>query len=156
MVHAVIEGHAWIHGPTTVMGCVDVPGPCYHWRPRECPWSLLLPEAMLMFLICTAIADHSEVHGMGWGPWHVLMLESRCQWSVLSPETIRKSMIHSPADCKGQGSYFCHGFDDCRHSLEKEERRGLLWHLPQSNSLDRKPSKRTLKTVIRIMKCGSP
>lgn len=38
-----------------------------------------------------------------------------------------------------------HGFDDYRHSFEKEERRGLLWHLPQSNSLDRKLSKRTLK-----------
>lgn len=38
----------------------------------------------------------------------------------LSPETRCKSLIHVPADCKGQGSFFCHGIDDRRVTIEKD------------------------------------
>lgn len=68
---------------------------------------------------------------------------------MLRPETMWKAMICVPTDCKGQGSYLCSGVDDCRLSAGIEgHRRPLQWPLPrptpQSNSIDRKPSKRIL------------
>jgi hypothetical protein len=42
--------------------------------------------------------------------------------SVLFPGTTKKSMIHTLTDCKGQGSYFCIGINDCRLTVEKGHR----------------------------------
>lgn len=39
---------------------------------------------------------------------------------MLSPETVWKSMTHAPVDCKGQGSSFCSGVDDCRFTAERD------------------------------------
>ena len=62
---------------------------------------------------------------------------------------------------KMKKSYFCHVIDDCRLIVDKDGHRRLLRQpLPQlppkSDSLDRKPLKRTLKIVIRMLKHSSP
>lgn len=87
-----------------------------------------------------------------WGPWHMLM-----------PKTMWMSMIHALTGCKGQGSSFFSGINDCRHTVEKEEHRRLLWqplslqptYPPKSNSLDRKLRDITLKTCDKEVKCSS-
>ena len=71
-----------------------------------------------------------------------------------------KSLIHVPADSKEQGSYLCHGIDDCRKGTEVYQPNSspdsspylvLLSPTPyphpykDGNSLDRKPLKSTPK-----------
>lgn len=41
-------------------------------------------------------------------------------WSVLLSETMCKTMICSPYDSKGQGSYICHSIDNCRNTIRKD------------------------------------
>lgn len=101
---------------------VDVHGSSYCQKPCQCPWpmlppearwtprSVLPPEAILIFILtkgCVDVhglywyRDHAEIWGLFW--WQK---PSGCQWSLLSLETIQKSMIHASPDCKGQGSSF--------------------------------------------------
>lgn len=35
------------------------------------------------------------------------------------PESMQKPRICALNDCGGQGSYFCSGFDDYRHTIDK-------------------------------------
>ena len=88
-----------------------------------------LKRTVLMSVVCTATKDHAEVCD------NLLTLET--MWDVcapyyhqklfmLLPKTICKSTIQAPAHCKGQGSYLCHGIDDCRLTVGKEEHGGLL------------------------------
>lgn len=37
---------------------------------------------------------------------------------MLSSEVMGLSMIHAPANCYGQGIFFC--FNDCRHIIDNE------------------------------------
>lgn len=109
-----------------------------------------------MSVVCTATEDHAEVcdnlltlEAM----WDVCALYCHQKLFMLLPKTICKSIIQAPAHCKGQESYFCHGIDYCRFTVEKEGHRSLMWqplslpsHPQKSNSLDRKPIKRTLNS----------
>lgn len=48
----------------------------------------------------------------------LLMLE--IMWMLILLESIQKPRICAPTACGGQGSYFCSGFDDYRHTVVKE------------------------------------
>lgn len=50
--HAANGGHVGVCGPAVVRDCVDVCGPCSHWRPCGCLWSLLSPDNMWKSIIC--------------------------------------------------------------------------------------------------------
>lgn len=86
------------------------------WCPRPMQWQ----RAMLMSMVCAVTSDHVEVHGACWH-WRPY----GCLWSVLSPGTMCKSMIHVPTDYKGWGNYFCHGVADYRLPVEKGDIEGL-------------------------------
>lgn len=61
-------------------------------------------------------------------------------------------------DCKGQGSYFCSGIDDFRCTIEKlrTQNASVTPLTPiKSISLYRKQQKRTLKIVVRMLKCST-
>lgn len=75
-------------------------------------WAVLLPRTMLTWVVCSATEDHAKVSSTCWG-------SCGCPWSKLSPETTWKSMIHDPADCKGQGSSLGHGIADYTLTVEK-------------------------------------
>jgi hypothetical protein len=130
--------------------------------PPKAIWmSVLPPEVMLMSLVYADTKDCDGVcgpcycrelcaicvlycHGrLCWGLWHVLMLEA--MW--MSPETMWKSMLHAPTDCEKLRNYFRSGINDLILTAEKEGHRRLLWqsNSPKSNSLDRKPLKKTIK-----------
>jgi hypothetical protein len=70
---------------------------------------------------------------------------------MLSPGTMWEPMIHTPAACEKQGSYFCNDIDDFRHIAEKEGHGRLLRKLlplPQLPSIKRS----SLNSVIRMLK----
>lgn len=94
-------------GLCDVYGCLNVHGLCFTLKPYWCPWSMLLLKAMLIWVPWAATWIHVDVCDLGylqgsclgpwfycsWGPW---------PWCALSPETMRKSLIHAPADYKEQ------------------------------------------------------
>lgn len=47
--YATTQGYVWVNGPIAPGVCVDIYGPCYYPKLCKCPWSVLQPEAMLMF-----------------------------------------------------------------------------------------------------------
>jgi hypothetical protein len=61
-VYATTEGHAWVYGLVASGGCIDAPGLCYHQRPCGCLWSVPLPEAMVMSVVCVAVEGHVGIH----------------------------------------------------------------------------------------------
>lgn len=67
--------------------------------------SVMLHEAVFIFVSLTAISYPAEVRtvcrqrGPGGFPW-------------FRPDTMWKSMIHSPDDCKEEGSFSCSGLND--------------------------------------------
>lgn len=120
--HVTTKGHAHVKVSAATWDYVDVLSLCCCWRLWWCPWSVQLKKAILMSVVCTVTRNHTEVHDTcrHWTP-------CGCPYSMLSPETICKSMIHAPTYCKGQGSYSCHGIDFCRCTVEKEGHKSLLW-----------------------------
>lgn len=54
------------------------------------------------------------------------MLAPETMWMSVARAVARYPVISIPADCKGQGSYVCHGIDDCRLRVEKEGHRRVL------------------------------
>lgn len=70
---------------------------CYgcHMNPCWYLWARL-PQTMLVFMVYSAIGNHADVHGMCWR-----QRPSKCPWSMLSQDTMWKSMIRAPAGCKG-------------------------------------------------------
>lgn len=123
-----------------------------HLKPCCCPWPVLPPRPMMVSVTWAVAETHVNVCGLycyrrPWrGPWHVLTPETVWNFTVLSVFLLTKR----------QGSYFCNGVDDYRLIVEKEGHRRLLWHFlylshptlphcPKINSLEMKPSKRTLK-----------
>lgn len=90
----------------------------------------------------------------------LLMGEEPCSWSVLSPDTHWRPMIHAPTDCEEQGGYFCCDINDCRYRLRAEDMErfceDLSSHsLSQSNILEGSHWRELLKSVIRMLKCKS-
>lgn len=74
-----------------------------------------------IFIHSASIPETVKVHGLGY------CLRPRGNlWSVLSPETMWKSVIHAAADYKGQGSYFSSGIDDGRLTVVNERHRKFL------------------------------
>lgn len=55
-------GDVGMCGPAETRDHVDVCSPCYHRRPFECLWSVLLPEAKLMPMGLTTVRDSMGVH----------------------------------------------------------------------------------------------
>lgn len=137
----------------TSKGYADIHGLCCRMKPSWWQLVVLLPGFILMWMSCSVSRDHSDALGLCHQEWwrcprtvkqqktvciHALhMLKSmsqcrhlrpcRCLWSVLSPETMYKSVIQVPDDCKVQGNYFCQSIDDYRITVEKEDQRRLLW-----------------------------
>lgn len=69
-------------------------------------------------------------------------------------------MVHSAAHYKEQGSFFGSGRWLQTHSWERETWTASVTFLPsppplKSNSLDRKPLKRLLKIVLKMLRCSS-
>lgn len=106
MVCVATRDHIEVYGPcwywmSTVCaragGHIDVHGSCYHWRPCRSPWSVLLPEVMLVSVACAATESHDGVCGLCWRQgmnW--------CLWYVLPPKIMWKSMICVAGACKGK------------------------------------------------------
>lgn len=75
---------------------------------------------------------HSDVHdlscnkGSCLGPWPYCNREPYL-WSVLTPETIWKTGIHTSMDCGEQLSYFDNEIDGWRYTAEKEGHGRLPW-----------------------------
>lgn len=86
-----------------------------------CPMPMLWWRAMLMSMIPVATRDQVKVFRS------LLMLEIMRMFILL--ESIQKPRIWAPTVCGGQGSYFCSGFDDYRHTVDKERHRKLLWQI---------------------------
>lgn len=73
------------------------------------PWSLLLPEAMLVSSPCVG-------RGPCTCPWAMLPQEtSGCLWFMLLPET-KDARIHAPVDCERQRSCSCSVVNVCKHN----------------------------------------
>lgn len=73
-----VEANGWICGLTAVRVSVDVHGPCYHYRLWGCPWSVLPPEAMLMFSGQAATLDHIGGYDLCCSRDHVDVLALCC------------------------------------------------------------------------------
>lgn len=78
----------------------------------------LLPR---VFMASAAAESHVDV---------CVCSDTRDHVDVRSPcchqKPMCKSMIHTPADCKGQGNFFCIGFNVCRLTVEEEGLRRFL------------------------------
>lgn len=75
-----VLGDVWITMPSLAAGvCVDVHGPCFHWRACRCPCSVLPPEAMSI-----------DVQGSYWSAWPALPPEAMvmCSRSRLPPSSL--------------------------------------------------------------------
>lgn len=92
------------------------------------------PWAMLIWMPCTPTWDHGDIHG----PEHLLgsclgpcshCIQEPGSWSELFLETIWRLVIHVPADCEEQGSYFS-GVSIAAGTVEREGHRKFLWHIP--------------------------
>lgn len=88
---AAASDHDGAHSPCCWQeSCEWSYGLCHHQRPRDWPWSVRPPEALLMSVICAAAEGLERVNGVyyGWGL-------SWCPWSVLQPETMLRFMAHT-------------------------------------------------------------
>lgn len=109
---------------------------------------LTMEEAMWMSMISVAVWIHVDVYrldchwksysdvcspcpgahvalrGLCWCCW-----PRGCPWSVLSPETMWKCMIHAPVHCKEQKSSLCSGINDFGLTVNKESHKRLMWQL---------------------------
>lgn len=157
-------GHE-VSGPETVRSWGVICHPCYHQGPCGCPWSVLQPVAMLMFvghaaarphwMTCIATWCHVDVHCPGslqgpyLGPWSYYSL-GLCLCSVLWSETMWKPVICVLSYYK----VWC--------TIEKKGRwkEGFCetYIHSNSNSLDEKLSYRILKKCARDRwwSCFSP
>lgn len=124
---AATEGYGSVSGSGTHRGSWCCP--CCHWRICWGLWHVLTPEIMWLSVVCDVSRNYVQVHNL------------------------RASQPSLPVRGKG-----------ATYSMElmtegtPEEHIRLLGQLPspKSNSLVRKSSKRTLKLVMRMMKCRSP
>lgn len=137
--------------------CGNIHGPCYHWRPCSCQWSmgprealllsvgLLPPEAMLIWVASVAIWGHVDVLYLWccryYNGVHSLWHNRRpcwCSWSVLLLEIIMSFMtnlsawdnekVHWSRYWWWYRSYFFCSIDDFRLTSEREgTRRPIRW-----------------------------
>lgn len=59
----------------------------------------------------------------------MLILEARplgYPWSLLSPESMWLSMMHTVSESKGQGGFFCTGIHDYRLTVENDRHRIVI------------------------------
>lgn len=137
-LHLLLAQACW----RQILDCADVKsqigGALGHvWKPNPIgviPWPTQLPRLF------------DGIHGSC-----SILRPYECLWSVLSPETMCKSMIHVPLDCKGKGSYFCSGINASRLTVDKRSIEGICDNLysppthacthtdTHSSSLGRKP-----------------
>lgn len=129
-VHAATEGHVWACGPTVAVVCANVHGPC--WMSGQC----------CRLRSCLQVSIYAATLKPCWYPWSGL---------VCGPTAARGCFC----------GLCCHQkwHDPCSHWPWRARRLLLLWgrdmecfcnkHYlptsPQSNCIDRKPSKRSLK-----------
>lgn len=64
--------------------------PCYDSGPCQCSWSVLPPEAILMFMINIVIGGHVGVHSLC-----CRLRSCLCSWPILPPENIWMSVDHA-------------------------------------------------------------
>lgn len=107
--HIVVCGQCCPRDHADVLGlcCHDthhshIHGPCYSRGSCSCVQSILPPDIILRSLAHAASGDHV-------GSDHALYCHQKPM-----------SMIHAPDDCKGQGSYFFTGMDDCRLTVKRD------------------------------------
>lgn len=122
--------------------------------PLGAMWMSVQPQTMLMptgHIASREICVLGCLQGPCLGPQSYCSWEP-CLWSVLSLEAIWRPMIRAPTYCKEQGGCFCCDLDECRCTDEREghgrtcdNRYPHPPQPPESNSLERKPLKRTLK-----------
>lgn len=53
----------WVQGATAAGFGVDIHGLCYHRGPFECPWTILLPKAMVRSVDHVATGGHTDLSG---------------------------------------------------------------------------------------------
>lgn len=80
---------------------------------REPCWCLYLVLVSETLLVMAGTCRHQRT-------WVLL-------WFILSPETMWKSMIHVPTDCKGHRSWFSREIGDYVLTVKSERQRRLLW-----------------------------
>lgn len=70
-VHVADGDHVEIHGLCCTWNHADFHGVCYLWRPGWYSWAVLLPEAVLMFVVYAAARGHVDICGLccKQGPW---------------------------------------------------------------------------------------
>lgn len=103
------------------------------------PMLMVLWQCLWSHTVAKGHVDNPEVPG-------ICCCKRLCEylWSLLFPEILWKSMVHTLADCKWKESYVWCGFNDCRLTVKKEGHVRLLWQsvpLPLHSkriSLDRK------------------
>jgi hypothetical protein len=105
------------------------------------------------------VCDSSFIVGVLSSPWSYCNWEL-CSKSALMPETAWKPLVYAPSVHKEEINYFLHDIYDFRHTVVRKmnkedfcENPHLYPPSPNSNSLDRKPSERTLKNCDRILGC---
>lgn len=148
------------------IGWVDVRGLGYHpqscgclWsvlclKSCWCPWTRLTLGTIPVSVAQNATGDHVEAQGSCW-----CRRSGGCPRSVLSYDTLCKSLIHLPADWKGQKASSAVA-SMTKDSVQKEWHRRLLWQptpSPQKVSTYKGSHRRELlKVVIKMLKCSSP
>lgn len=137
--YAASDGYVWIWGPTTarVRACIDVHGPCCHWRPNGCPWSRLPPEAMLTSVGCATsvwpvLPPKAKLISVVWAVFKDLVrvcsstgTGGHIHGLYCLQKTYRSPWFVPLADCKKHESYFCNDIDDCRAQLRKRHMDGF-------------------------------
>lgn len=97
---------------------VNVIGLCCCKELWYCPWSMEHQRARIISMIYITTRGHAKVSDRCW-----CRVPCRCLWTELPPKTTCKFMIHSPAECQWQRSYFCNGFDDYRLTVVKKKKK---------------------------------
>jgi hypothetical protein len=144
---------------------IDVQGLWCSLKPCWWPWVLLPPEVILIWEAYSVWSEAMVMSGSMLLPLAMLVIlllmgGKPCSWSVLSPDTHWRPMIHAPTDCEEQGGYFCCDINDCRYTLRAEDMdrfcEDLSSHsLSQSNTLKGSHWRELLKSVIRMLKYSS-
>lgn len=93
---ATIRDHIGICRLCCYRGQVDILVLYCHQGLWWCLWPVLQQRALLMYVVFTSTSDHAEVQGKC-----LCQRPCECLWFVLSPETMWKSMICVPIDCRG-------------------------------------------------------
>lgn len=129
------EVHVDVRDPTATESHVDVSGSSYHQRSYRCSWlgpclrpswlsiTVLLPGAVLIWVAFAAPWSHSDVHVYATAQ-DCDGVHSLCGRSAVLASVVYTVTGHG-AEVLGTRSYFCHGIDDYRLTVERGTRRRL-------------------------------